>query len=402
MKILVLDEFLCYPVDSGKKVRTYNLLRQLAARHQITLLCFVWGDAREREGIDHLRSIGIEIVTISRGNPAKSGVAFYWKLFTNLFSRLPYIVAGHFSSAYRDRLAQLIADKKPDLLLAEWSPYAVYLKEYSHIPRVAVAHNIESSIWRGYVEKSESRIRRTYVGLQYRKVVRFEHEIFGWLEGLITVSPVEQEQVQRDYPGLKVALVDNGVDTEYFAPSPSVREECLVSFTGSMDWRPNQDGIEYFIRTILPLLRAHVPEVTLLTIGRRPPEWLVALGKEHAVEFTGSVADVRPDMRRTAVSIVPLRIGGGSRLKILEAFAMEKAVVSTALGAEGLAVTPGKHLLIADDPQAFAGAVARLLRDPSERRRLGTAGRALVTEKYQWDRLAVSMSSFLEELVGAR
>ena len=402
MKILVLDEFLCYPVDSGKKVRTYSLLRRLAARHQITLLSFVWGDEREREGIEHLRSIGIEVVTVTRNNPAKSGVAFYWRLFSNLLSPLPYIVAGHVSSRYRERLAQLVADREPDLLLAEWSPYAIYLKEYSHIPRLAVAHNIESNIWRGYVEKSKSWARRMYVDLQYRKVIRFEHEIFGWLDGLITVSPVEQEQVRRDYPGLRVALVDNGVDTEYFAPSQSVKEECLVSFTGSMDWRPNQDGVEFFIRTLLPPLRAQVPDVRLLIIGRQPPEWLVALGQEHGVEFTGSVADVRPDMRRTAVSIVPLRIGGGSRLKILEALAMEKAVVSTVLGAEGLAVISGEHLLIADDPEAFADAVARLLRDQSERRRLGRAGRALVTERYQWDRLAATMSSFLEELIGAR
>ncbi len=402
MKILVLDEFLCWPVDSGKKVRTYNLLRHLATRHKITLLCFVWGDEREREGIEHLRSVGIEVVTVTRGNPAKSGAAFYWKLFTNLFSPLPYIVAGHLSSIYRSRLAQLITDDRPDLLLAEWSPYAIYLKEHSHIPRAAVAHNIESSIWRGYVEKSESWARRAYVSLQYRKVTRFERQIFGWLDGLITVSPIEQEQVQKEYSNLRVPLVDNGVDTGYFAPSPSVQEECLVSFTGSMDWRPNQDGVDYFIRTVLPLLREKVPEVKLLIIGRQPPDWLVAMGKEHAVEFTGSVPDVRPDVRRTAVSIVPLRIGGGSRLKILEALAMEKAVVSTTLGAEGLAVVSGKHLLIADEPEAFAVAVARLLRDQNERRRLGVAGRALVTDKYQWDRLAATMSGFLEELVGAR
>ncbi|PWB76160.1 glycosyl transferase family 1, partial [candidate division GN15 bacterium] len=337
MKILVLDEFLCYPVDSGKKVRTYNLLRQLAARHRITLLCFVWGDSREPEGIEHLKSLGIEVITVTRSNPAKSGAAFYWKLFANLFSPLPYIVAGHLSPVYRDQLARLVVDRKPDLLLAEWSPYAVYLRKYSLAPRIAVAHNIESSIWRGYIEKSQSLARRMYVGLQYRKVVRFEHETFGWLDGLITVSPVEQEMIRKEYPHLRVGLVDNGVDTDYFTPSPSFPEECLVSFTGSMDWRPNQDGIEFFIRSVLPLLRAKVAEVKCLVIGRQPPDWLVALGREHGVDFTGSIPDVRPDMRRTAVSIVPLRIGGGSRLKILEGLAMGKAVVSTALGAEGLA-----------------------------------------------------------------
>lgn len=399
MKILVLDEFLCYPIDSGKKVRTYNLLRQLAKQHQITLLCFVWGDEREQEGAEHLRSVGIDVVTVTRGNPTKSGATFYWRLFANLFSRLPYIVAGHLSGAYREQLSTLVAARQPDLLLAEWSPYAIYLKEFTNIPRVAVAHNIESNIWRGYMENATSAVKRAYITHQYRKVVRFEHEIFSWLEGLIVVSPVELEQVQKDYPRLKSALVDNGVDTAYFAPSRDHSEDLLVSFTGSMDWRPNQDGVEYFIRTIVPLLREHVPEVKLLIIGRQPPPWLVTLGAEHRVEFTGSVADVRPDNYRTAVSIVPLRIGGGSRLKILEALSMEKAVVSTTLGAEGLAVVPGEHLIIADNPETFAQAVVSLLRDANARKQLGQAGRTLVTERYQWDRLAAKMSGFLEGMI---
>ena len=396
MRILVLDEFLCYPVDSGKKVRTYNLLRHLAKRHELILLVFVWGDATEQEGTSHLRSLGIKVITVRRNDPVKSGLVFYWKLFTNLFSSLPYIVAGHMSSAYREQLARLVREEKPGLLLAEWSPYAIYLKEFQDIPRVAVAHNIESRIWRGYVEQSGSTARQVYVKHQYQKVLRFEHEIFGWLDGLITVSPVEEQYIRSEYPRMRVSLVDNGVDTDYFAPSQAVQEDCLVSFTGSMDWRPNQDGVEYFIRSVLPILKARIPEVKLVIIGRQPPEWLVRLGNENSVRFTGSIPDVRPDMYRTAVSIVPLRIGGGSRLKILEALALEKAIVSTNLGAEGLAVTHDEHLVIADDEQSFADAVARLLRDPSRRRQLGRSGRALVVERYQWDRLAEKMSGFLE------
>ena len=399
MKILVVDEFLCYPVDSGKKVRTYNLLRHLSARHEITLLAYVWGDAKEQEGISHLQSLGVKVVNVQRNDPVKSGLAFYLKLLTNLFSPLPYIVAGHISSAYREQLARQVMEIKPDLLLAEWSPYAIYLKDYRGIPRVAVAHNIESSIWRGYVEQSGSWAKRVYVKYQYHKVLRFEHGIFGWLEGLITVSPVEEKYIRSEYPSLKVALVDNGVDTEYFAPSNFVQEDLLVSFTGSMDWRPNQDGVEHFIRSVVPLLKAQVPEAKLLIIGRQPPDWLVKLGNENGVQFTGSIPDVRPDMYRTAVSIVPLRIGGGSRLKILEALAMEKAIVSTRLGAEGLAVNDGEHLVIADDAKSFADAIARLLRDPNRRRQMGKAGRALVTEKYRWDRLAEKMSGFLEGVV---
>ena len=399
MKILVLDEFLCYPVDSGKKVRTYNLLKNLASRHSITLLAFVWGDQREQVGIEHLSSLGIKVVTVPRTNPSKSGLAFYTKLFANLFSSQPYIVAGHVSTAYRERLSSLIVQLKPDILLAEWSPYAIYLEQYRSIPRAAVAHNLESSIWRGYLEKSETFARRKYIGLQYEKVLRFENRIFGWLDGLITVSPLELEVVRKSHPKLRATLVDNGVDTEFFCPSDRVIDDKLISFTGSMDWRPNQDAIDYFIHSILPLVRKQEPDVKTLIIGRQPPKWLVDLGARHGVEFTGSVDDVRPFVHRSAVSIVPLRIGGGSRLKILEALSMEKAVVSTMLGAEGLDVMNNEQIVIADAPDQFADAIVALLRNKSERARLGTNGRKLVTNKYRWENLAAVQSAFLESLV---
>jgi polysaccharide biosynthesis protein PslH len=399
MKIFILDEFLCYPIDSGKKVRTYNLIRELAKNHKITLLTFVWGENTEHAGIEHLKSLGIKVETVPRNNPQKSGLSFYFKLFTNLFSSLPYIVAGHMHSSYREKLSALVEEQKPDILLAEWSPYAIYLKPFTNLPRVAVAHNLESNIWRGYLEKSNSLLKKKYIQLQYQKVVKFENEIFNWLDGLITVSPVEFDQVSKSHPKLNVELVDNGVDTEYFSPSSAPKEENVISFTGSMDWRPNQDGIEYFILTILPLLREKTSDIKVLIIGRQPPQWLLDLGSKHNVEFTRSVDDVRPYVYRSAISIVPLRIGGGSRLKILEAFAMEKAVVSTSLGAEGLYVKSGEHLIIADKPEDFANAVLHLLKDTNERQRLAKNGRQLVLEKYRWESLAGKQSSFLEKLV---
>jgi glycosyltransferase involved in cell wall biosynthesis len=286
--------------------------------------------------------------------------------------------------------------------MAEWSPYAIYLKNLTGTPRVAVAHNLESSIWRAYVEKAGNPLKRAFINHQYHRVQAFENRIFRQLEGLITVSPLELDQVRTRHPKLNAVLVDNGVDLEYFSLGDETEEDHLVTFTGSMDWRPNQDAVVYLIEDILPQLRQLVESVRLVIVGRQPPEWLVNLGRKHAVEFTGSVEDVRPYVRRSAVSIVPLRIGGGSRLKILEALGMKKAIVSTTLGAEGLELENGRDLIIADQPRPFAEAVAELMADPERRHRLGERGHARVSERYRWQELARVQIEFLESLVKAK
>lgn len=400
MKILVLDEFLSYPVDSGKKVRTYNIMKQLATNHTLMLLTYVWGDPSESAGLEQFKSLGIEIAAVRRNDPKKSGLRFYLALLRNLFSKLPYIVDGHVSSAYAERLKLSLRDFQPDVVMAEWSPYSIYLRHVTGLPRVAVAHNLESSIWRGYVEKTSNPLKRAYIAHQYRKVIAFEDDIFSWLDGLVTVSPLELDEVRRRFPKLNTSLVDNGVDTAYFAPGSEPEESDLITFCGSMDWRPNQDAIQYMIEEIMPRLRQLIEPVRLLVVGRQPPEWLVALGHKHGVEFTGSVEDVRPYVRRSALSVVPLRIGGGSRLKILEALSMKKAVVSTTLGAEGLALTPDEHITIADQPDQFARAVADLLKDKAKRQKLAEAGHRQVAQRYRWDSLAKLQAGFLESLIG--
>jgi len=402
MKILVLDEFLSYPINSGKKVRTCNILKQLSLHHEITLLVYVWGDKDELAGIEYYKSLGINTETVERNNPEKKGLKFYISLFKNLFSSLPYIVDSHYKASYASRLSRLINEWQPDILMAEWSPYSIYFSKITGIPKVAVAHNLESRIWRGYVEKCTNPIKRWYISHQNKKVLRFEDDIFKWLDGLILVSPVELKTINKKYPALNAILVDNGVDIDYFALSDIDEDNRLVSFVGVLDWRPNQDGVNYFIDTILPILRNKVKDVKVSIIGRDAPEWLSAKGARHNVEFTGPVDDVRPFMYKSAVMIVPLRIGGGSRLKILESLSMGKAVVSTCLGAEGLNLKDGEHLLITDEPERFADTIVELLNNPEKRRQLGENGRKLVTSQYQWKDLAAVQNKFLEKIVSSR
>jgi glycosyltransferase involved in cell wall biosynthesis len=202
------------------------------------------------------------------------------------------------------------------------------------------------------------------------------------------VSVADRERLAANAPGMRDCDVPTGVDTAYFTPNGTAEEPARLVFTGSMDWHPNDDAMRWFIDAVLPRIRAAVPGVSLAIVGRKPGRPLIEAARRAAVEVTGTVDDVREHVARAAVFVVPLRIGGGTRLKIFEALSMGKPVVSTTIGAEGLPLEEGVHLVRADGPAAFADAVVALLRDPARRRALGQAGRRLVEERYGWPQVA--------------
>ena len=223
-------------------------------------------------------------------------------------------------------------------------------------------------------------------------MLRFERDALAHFDLVLAVSEADRDTFERLYPGAlraPVHVVQTGVDTQYFSPlSATPARRAHLVFTGSMDWLPNEDGMLYFVRDILPLVRQAEPGATLSIIGRAPTPAVRKLAEQHGVEVTGSVDDVRPHVAAGSVYVVPLRIGGGTRLKIFEAMGLGKAVVSTTIGAEGLPVTDGADIVIADEPAAFAAAVVRLIRDDAARTRIESAARRLVVEKYDWSAVA--------------
>jgi glycosyltransferase involved in cell wall biosynthesis len=235
-------------------------------------------------------------------------------------------------------------------------------------------------------------VARQLLAQQWRRMLRFERDALGRFDLVLAVSDTDSRTFERLYPGTiqtPIHVVQTGVDTQYFTPTaPDIARRAHLVFTGSMDWLPNEDGMLYFVREILPLIRAQEPDATLSVIGRAPTPAVRRLAEEHGVEVTGRVDDVRPHIAAGSVYIVPLRIGGGTRLKIFEAMGMAKAIVSTTVGAEGLPVTPGTDIAIADEPHAFAEAVVRLIRDGGARQRLEAAARSLVVARYDWSAVA--------------
>lgn len=402
MKILFLDEEFPFPPNSGKRIRSFQLASYLARGNHVVYLAYGQPDDMNATG---LQAAGIETVAVPREIPPKSGPLFYARLLANLAQRDPYIVTSHYSLAFQHLVHREVARHQPDVVICEWTPYAAFVRELTGIKKVVSAHNVEYRIWERYYENAAPGPKRWYIGQQMRKVKDFEARALSWVDAATAVSELDAVGLKALCPSTRVAVVSNGVDLEYFTPqsvrtSPSISPHKLV-FVGSMDWRPNQDACVYCVEEILPRLRKHVPDVELALVGRNPPSFVQQLAQQPGVTVTGSVDDVRPYMAEAAVYVVPLRIGSGTRLKILDALAMAKGVVSTSVGAEGLNVEDGRHLLLADDAETFTAKVLELFANPSAAARLGQAGRQLVEEQYGWNALGQQLEEFLLQITGS-
>jgi glycosyltransferase involved in cell wall biosynthesis len=263
---------------------------------------------------------------------------------------------------------------------------------------VLFQHNVEAMIWKRHYEVQTATARKAYLYRQWQKMRAFEAKACPQFDSVIAVSREDRDQMQQEYGLENVFDVPTGVDTAYFRPRGRIetRPHHLV-FTGSMDWLPNEDGIRYFTEQIMPRIKQSVPDVTLTVVGRDPYPSLVELSKrDPSVTVTGRVDDVRPYMEEAAVYIVPLRIGGGTRLKIYEAMAMEKPVVSTTIGAEGLPVTDGEEIVLADTPESFAQAVVELLKQQNLSAEIGARAAAKVRAEFGWESVADSFAAICE------
>jgi sugar transferase (PEP-CTERM/EpsH1 system associated) len=414
MNILWVNAGLLLPLDKGGKLRTWHLMRHLAARHEITYLSFSdpTQTPADREG---MRAVCTHLRTIPRTDPAKGTARFYLDAARYVIDSAPYAVAKYRSAAFADQLRQLLDERRFDAIVCDFLPPVVNLPERLPCPSILFTHNVEAEIWRRHAENARNPVARTLLAQQWRRMLRFEGEALSRFDLVLAVSDSDRQTFERLYPGALKApahVVQTGVDTTYFAPADGPAEtgphgairtgsppRAHLVFTGSMDWLPNEDGMLYFVREILPRIREAEPEVTLSIIGRAPTAAVKRLADEAGIEVTGRVDDVRPHIAAGSVYIVPLRIGGGTRLKIFEAMAMGKAVVSTTVGAEGLPVTTGQNVVIADEPAAFAQAVVHMIRDVEARRRIETEARRLVVERYDWSAVAHDLEDALARVV---
>jgi sugar transferase (PEP-CTERM/EpsH1 system associated) len=396
MKILWVKAGGLVPPDTGGKIRSYNMLRELARQHSVTFFSFY--AAHDNDLHPGLKNMFDRVVCVPLGLPALRSFAEMRDYGIRLLSSEPYSITKYCRPEVRRRLQALLKQETYDVILCDFMVAAGVIPWDWPTPKVLFTHNVEATIWRRHYEVATNPIWKAISWREWRKMEAAERRYLRLADRVITVSETDRDSFAPFVDSGKLTVIPTGVDVDYFQPMPAQESTNSLVFTGSMDWLPNEDAILYFVDAILPLIKQQCPEVSLEVVGRNPSRKLQAsAGEEKSVRLTGWVEDIRPFLARGSVCIVPLRIGGGTRLKIFEAMAMSKAVVSTSVGAEGLPVRSGENILLADTPKDFAESVISLLRDSRQRQQLGTSARALVQENYSWPMVAETFARSLRD-----
>jgi sugar transferase (PEP-CTERM/EpsH1 system associated) len=393
---------LLHPIDKGGRIRTYNMLRALKRQHRVTYVTLDNGKAAadaEALALEYCH----DIIRVPFDEATRRSPRFWLELVANLASPLPYAIAKYKSSGLRREIERAVRERGIDVVVCDFLAPSQNVPEGLRCPAILFQHNVEAAIWKRHAEVRENPLAKMYFREQWRRMERFERQECRRFDRVVAVSRADAESIEREYGIADVPDVPTGVDIDFFRPSGrATREPHNLVFTGSMDWLPNEDGITWFVDHVLPRIHERLPSVTLTIVGRNPPPRIQQLAKQDdRLRVTGSVPDVRPYIESAAVFVVPLRVGGGTRLKIYEALAMERPLVSTTIGAEGLPLDPGKHLLIADDAALFAQAVLDLLDDPAAADRMGRISAEYIREHFGWDAAAEAFSRIMSAPLGS-
>lgn len=395
MRILWVKAGKLLPVDTGGKIRSFNLLRQLASGHDVTLLSY-YGGRRDQQYETALRDTFSKAVPVHTGAWDGSTAARVLDYARRSLSPAPYAVAKFADDSVKRMIAGWDASAAFDVSVCDFLSASLNFPDERRIPTVLFQHNVESILWRRQADTERHPVRRRIFAREADKMTRYERRTVGAFEHIIAVSDTDRRTMLEMAPDARISVVPTGVDTAAFRPASRERPRApIVLFLGSMDWEPNIDGVRYFVSEVWPRVVDAVPAARFHIVGRNPPPAIRALASSQ-VEVTGRVPSVQEHLSRAAAVVVPLRIGGGTRLKIYEAMAAAKAVVSTSIGAEGLDVTDGRDIILADTPETFAGGVVRLLSDAAVRARFEDAALA-VASRYDWSCVGESFAKVLEQ-----
>ena len=392
MKILWVNSDFLHPTTRGGQIRTLETLKRLHQRHEIHYAGLLLPSARG--AIERSVEYCTKAYPVAHHVPADFSPGFYRQICESQFSRLPMAVLRYRSEALRRQVDRLTRSEKFDAVVCDFVFAAPNISD----PGAAILfqHNVESVIWKRHVKHARTFLLKLYFQGQYERMLRYEERVCQGVKRIVAVSEADAQTMQSLYGGGSIAAVPTGVDLDYFAPPEARQSTTDLAFLGSMDWRPNIDGVRWFAADILPLIRRRLPECSLTIVGRFPSAEILRLAEaDPRIHVTGTVPDVRPYLWESAVSIVPLRVGGGTRLKIYEAMAARVPVVSTGVGAEGLDVRDAENIALADSPGAFAERCLALLGDAEARRKQAQAAWEMVSACYSWEVVARKFEQLL-------
>jgi glycosyltransferase involved in cell wall biosynthesis len=401
MRVLWVKMGGLWPLNTGGRQRTFQMLSELARRHRVVLLT-THGPDDDPKGLTAALQHAEQVVSLPFRAPKQGSRAFIAAMVRSWFSALPVDLFKWRAGKAHRFVENVLAEGGTDVIVADFLTALPNIPVRPGTPVVFFAHNVEHQIWRRLRDVERRWWRRGLLSIEWRKMRAQEGHACRRATLTVAVSAEDRDRLAAQAPGATVVDVPTGVDVDYFRPIEGSEILGRLVFSGSMDWYPNEDGILYFVREILPRVRQERPDVTLTVVGRRPSDHLRAVAERAGVTVTGTVPDVRPYLAEAALYVVPLRVGGGTRLKIFEALAMGIPVLSTGLGAEGLTVVDGQHLVLADGAEAFSRQVVALLNDSVRRRSLSLEGRRLVEEQYAWPKVTQVFEGHLERACRAR
>jgi glycosyltransferase involved in cell wall biosynthesis len=396
MKILWVNPHFLHPTTKGGQIRTLEMLRQLRRWHEIHYVALENG--AEPEGVARSSEYCSKAYPIAHRLPARNSAAFALQAAGNLFDRLPLAVSRYRSARMKSEIFRLLSTERFDRLVCDFLFPAPNIPDLSRA--LLFQHNVETTIWDRHLENAHSAAAKVFFSIQRNRMARYEGKVCGESAHVVAVSKNDAERFGALFQVRRVSEIPTGVDVPSFTP-PREREnghKADLVFVGSMDWLPNIDGCNYFVKEILPLIREKRPECTLAIVGRSPGSSILEMARNDPKIFvSGTVPDIRPYFWGSSVSVVPLRIGGGTRLKIFEAMAAQTPVVSTTVGAEGLPVVHGRNLYLADTPEAFANYCLAMLNSEASRKQMARNAFEMVSSQFSWEHAARVFEAILEK-----
>ncbi len=391
--LLFLSNRLPYPPHIGAALRTYNIIRLLARDFDVHMLCFNPVD-KATDGMPlatrmhAMEEFGtVEIFPIPQQESRARFVADHAR---SVIRRVPYTYYMHESAPFERRLKALLTERRFSVVHVDSLDLMRLLPLLGNLPVVCTHHNVESWLMRRRAESETSTLKRRYLAHQAALLEQAERDWAPRVALNVAVSDADRDALQALAPSARVVTVPNGVDTDFFTPAPAANP-AGCAFVGGTKWYPNRDALEWYVSDVAPAVAATGVDAPVTWVGRAGDEELRRFEKDPAMRLTGYVDDVRPYVHAAKCVIVPLRVGGGTRLKILDAWALGAAVVSTSIGCEGLTAVDGENILIADTADGFAAAIARMMRDDALRVKIAANGRRTAVERYSWDVIGATM-----------
>jgi glycosyltransferase involved in cell wall biosynthesis len=399
MKVLLLAQVLPYPPDSGPKIKTWNVLKYLAQHHEVTLVSFVRGD--QSAEVNYLKYYCQAVYTVPMTREAwRDG----WYMIQSFLTGQPFLMARDDRAAMRQMIAQLTAQTQFDIVHADQLNMTQYAERVTGAGKILDAHNALWLLYKRLWETMSPGPKKWLLGRDWRLLKSYEGEICRRFEGLLAVS--EEDKVALEEAAgqpLEATVIPIAIDTDEVVEVRRRHEADHILHIGTLFWPPNIDGILWFLREIFPLVQTQRPKTIFDVVGAKPPPEITAYsGNGSSINVTGYVVDPTPYYEATGVMVVPLRAGGGMRVKILNALAQGLPIVTTTIGCEGIAVESGRHLLIADTPEAFAEATLRLLENKSLAEELGYNGRRLIQATYDYRAACSPIEPLYQKAVTSR